>query len=331
MRVCVLGAGSWGTALAILLARNGHEVALWGRDEDEMEALASVRENRHYLPGFALPEEVHPTSDSSKLPDADLWVVAVPSTGVRDCLRYVYGTNPLVVIASKGLEPGSSLLLTQVAEETRPGPRIAALSGPNLAVEMVRGIPTAAVAAARSESDADAVREAFTCRTYRVYVSQDVIGIPLAGALKNVLAIAAGVSDGLGFGDNTKGALLARGLREVILLGLAMGGKLESFLGIAGVGDLYATAVSRLSRNYRVGRSLGEGQTLQQALHEVGQVAEGVDTAEAAVALARRHQVETPVFEAAAAVVHGSLKPLDAVTLLMERMTRTEGIVTGRG
>lgn len=327
MKVCVLGAGSWGTALSILLARNGHEVTLWGRDQEEIEAMASVRENLHYLPGFALPDGVQPVWNPGELKEADLWVVAIPSPGVRESLKYVKGSNPLIVIASKGLEPTTSSLLSEVAEETVPDSRIAVISGPNLAVEIVRGIPTAAVVAARVEADAESVRQAFMCRTFRVYLSDDVIGLSLSGALKNVLAIAGGVSDGLGFGDNTKGALLARGLREIITLGLAMGGKLETFVGIAGVGDLFATAVSRLSRNYRVGRAIGEGRSLKEALQEVGQVAEGVVTAEAVVKLSRKHNVQTPVFEATAAVIESRLKPADAVALLMERMTKSEGIL----
>jgi glycerol-3-phosphate dehydrogenase (NAD(P)+) len=329
MRVCVLGAGSWGTALSILLARNGHEVQLWGRDPEELESMASVRENLQYLPGFVLPEEIQPIWDTNKIEGADFWLVAVPSPGVRDCLKLVQGSNPLIVIASKGLEPASADLLEQVAAEVVPDSRRAVISGPNLAVEIVRGIPTAAVAAAFDENDSEIVRTAFTCRTFRVYVSEDVVGVSLSGALKNVLAIAGGIADGLGFGDNTKGALLARGLREMIILGLAMGGRMETFVGISGVGDLFATAVSRLSRNYRVGRALGEGRTLQSALQEIGQVAEGVETAAAALMLARRHQVQMPVFEAAEAVIKGTLKPFDAVGLLMERMTRTEGIVVG--
>lgn len=327
MRVCVLGAGSWGTALAILLARNGHEVTLWGRDEEEIAAMRSVRENLHYLPGFALPEGILPTTSLSAEKSFDLWVMAVPSPGVREASRQIRGERPLVAVASKGLEPGTGALLEAVVREVALGARLAVLSGPNLAVEIVRGIPTAAVAAAHDEADADAVREAFTCRTFRVYVSADVIGISLAGALKNVLALAGGVSDGLGFGDNTKGALLARGLREMILLGLAMGGRIESFVGIAGVGDLFATASSQLSRNYRVGRMLGEGKTLRNALDSIGQVAEGAETADSVLRLARQHQVQVPVFEAAAAVIRGALKPLDAVGMLMERMTKEEGIV----
>lgn len=324
----MLGAGSWGTALSILLARNGHEVVLWGRDSEEIAAMRSVRENLHYLPGFALPDEISPTTSLDRQTGFDLWVMAVPSPAVREAARQIVGESPLVVVASKGLEPGSGHLLEAVVKDVVPDARLAVLSGPNLAVEIVRGVPTAAVAAAKAEEDAETVRVAFTCRTFRVYVSQDVIGISIAGALKNVLALAGGVSDGLGFGDNTKGALLARGLREMILVGLAMGGKIESFIGIAGVGDLFATASSQLSRNYRVGRMLGEGKTLRAALDSIGQVAEGAETAESVLRLAKQLDVQVPVFEATARVISGALKPFDAVGMLMERMTRTEGIVT---
>ncbi len=327
MVVNVLGAGSWGTALAVLLARNGHPVRLWGRDREEIEIMARVRENLKYLPGFVLPEEIELIYDPEGLTEAELWVLAVPSDGARSVLAHVKGNAPRVAVASKGLEPGTGELLYRVVEDRVPGARTAVLSGPNLAVEIVRGIPTAAVAAADREEDAEAVRAAFTCRSFRVYVSADPVGVSLAGALKNVIAIAGGISDGLGFGDNTKGALMARGLREMILMGLAMGAEVETFLGIAGVGDLFATAVSRLSRNYRVGRALGEGRSLAEALKEIGQVAEGVGTVDAALKLARQKGVSLPVFEAASAVLAGSLKPADAVGLLMERMTRTEGVV----
>lgn len=291
--------------------------------------MASIRENLHYLPGFVLPDLIRPTTSIEETELYDLWVMAVPSPAVREAARRIVGAKPLVVVASKGLEPGTGTLLESVVRSVSEGARLAVLSGPNLAVEIVRGIPTAAVAAARDEEDAEAVRTAFTCRTFRVYISQDVTGISVAGALKNVLALAGGVSDGLGFGDNTKGALLARGLREMILLGLAMGGRIESFIGIAGVGDLFATASSQLSRNYRVGRMLGEGKTLREALESVGQVAEGAETADSVLRLAKDHGVQVPVFEATAMVIRGALKPLDAVGMLMERMTRTEGIVIG--
>ena len=327
MHVTVLGAGSWGTAIAIMLARNGHDVTLWGRDSEDMHAVRSLRENVQYMPGFAIPEGVTMLSASEELKPCDLWVVAVPSGGVRSVCARVLGESPLVVMASKGLEATTSLPLCEVAREVLPDARVGVISGPNLAVEIVRSVPTAAVVAFPDSADAERVRQAFMCRTFRVYISEDVIGVELAGALKNVLAIAAGLSDGLGFGDNTKGALLARGLHEMASLGLAMGARLDTFLGVAGVGDLFATAVSKLSRNYRVGRALGQGTGLQAAMDSVGQVAEGVVTAEAALVLARRHGVQIPTFEATDNVIRGRVRPMDAVGQLMERLPRTESIL----
>lgn len=326
MRVTILGAGSWGTALAVLLARNGHEVWLFGRNSEELHSISSLRENLRYLPGFVLPELITPTSDVTAIAESDMWVVAVPSGAVRGVLKLIRGTEPLVVLASKGLELGSADLVSQVATEVVPGARVVALSGPNLAVEIVRGIPTAAIAASSSPEAAEITRAAFSCRTFRVYASDDVVGVELAGALKNVLAIASGMADGLGFGDNSKGALLARGLKEMIMLGQAMGARSETFLGIAGVGDLFATAVSKLSRNYRVGVSIGQGKSLGDALKEIGQVAEGVATAESVMVLSRRYQVPMPIFEAVEAVLRGRATPIQCVTGLMERSTKEEGL-----
>lgn len=327
MHLTVLGAGSWGTALAILLARNGNDVTLWGRDAEEMTILGTLRENVHYLQGFAIPEGVRVTSSVADLVPCDAWVVAVPSGAVRGVCNSIAGENPLIVMASKGLEAGTSLPLCDVVRDIVPEGRVGVISGPNLAVEIVRGIPTAAVVAFADGNDAEVIRRCFMCRTFRVYVSEDIVGVELAGALKNVLAIAAGLSDGLGFGDNTKGALLARGLHEMASLGLALGAKLDTFLGVAGVGDLFATAASQLSRNYRVGRALGEGLTLTQALNAIGQVAEGVATSESALVLARRHGVQMPTFEAAENVIRGRVRPMDAVAMLMERTPKAEAIL----
>jgi len=327
MRVTVLGAGSWGTSLAILLARNGHEVTLYGRSSEDIEIIRRVRENVHYLQGYAIPEDVIVTSDVTSLESAEMWVVAVPSGAVRSVLTCVKGEKPLVVIAAKGLEAGSAKTMCQVTEEILPNAISGVLSGPNLAIEIVKSVPTAAVAAFKDSAAAECVRSTFMCHTYRIYLSRDVVGVELAGALKNVLAIAAGMSDGLGFGDNTKGALLARGLHEMTSLGLAMNARVETFLGIAGVGDLFATAVSKLSRNYRVGRAIGEGKTLREALEGVGQVAEGVPTSESAVFLSRKYDVPTPIFEAVDNVVRGRVRPMEAVSRLMERMPKSEGFL----
>ena len=325
MDVAVLGAGSWGTALSILLGRNGLEVTLFARNHEEVSVMRHARENLKYLPGFVLPKEVS-IADIDSLEGAPMTVIAVPSTAVRPVLSQLKGDHPLIVLATKGLETSTGKLMTEVVQEFFPNSKVAVLSGPNLAIEIARGVPTAAVAACTDPVGADRVRSAFMCPTYRVYASDDIIGVEIAGALKNVLAIGGGLSDGLGFGDNTKGALMARGLKEMITYGLANGGRLETFIGIAGVGDLIATAGSKLSRNYRLGYALGQGHHLSEALHTLGQVAEGVGTAEAAVHLARHQGIQIPVFETIDSVLREHIAPKAAVSLLMERFTREEGL-----
>lgn len=323
MNVAVLGFGSWGTSLAILLGRNGHSVTMLGRSEDELAMLSTQRENLRYLPGFRIPSEVdfglmdHPV-------EAEMTVVAVPSSAVRDVIALVKGSHPLVVVAAKGLEAGTGRLMTDLVSEALPKAETGVISGPNLAVEIARQIPTVAVAAFSNPDAAAKTRDAFMAPAFRVSVSDDVVGVELAGALKNVLAIGAGMSDGLGFGDNTKGAFLSRGLMEMARLGLAMGARLESFLGPAGVGDLFATAASTLSRNYRVGRALGEGISLKDAQQSLGQVSEGVPTSEATQILARRHNIDMPVFAAVDAVLKGRIEPRRAVALLMERDVKSD-------
>lgn len=329
MKISVVGAGAWGTALAILLARNGHDVILYAHTSEEVEMLRAHRENITFLSGFAIPEEVSFELMSEGVVAGELLVIAVPSGSVRESAKNVRDKAPLVVVASKGLDLVTGDLLTDVFLQSVPDARIGAISGPNLAVEIVRGIPTAAVAAFENCDDAETTRRAFKCRTFRVYISDDVIGIQMAGALKNVVALAAGISDGLGFGDNTKGALVARGLREMTLLGVARGAKAETFAGIAGVGDLFATAASPLSRNYRVGKALGAGGQLSEILEQLGHVAEGVPTTHAAAILSRKLNVQTPVFDAIRAVLNGSMKPVEGVALLMERETPQEGLVSG--
>lgn len=324
----MLGAGSWGTALALLLGRNGREVVLYGRDPDAVESLRQRRENLQYLPGFVLPECVSYERMEGELPPGEMSVVAVPSMAVAGVLPLL-GEQSLVLVASKGLDPSGDRLLSDAVEQTHPGTVVAVLSGPNLAVEIARGVPTLAVVACSDEPSAEKVRAAFMSHTYRVYLSDDVRGVELAGALKNVLAIGAGMSDGLGYGDNTKGALLARGLNEVAGIGLAMGARLDTFLGIAGVGDLFATASSTLSRNYRVGRALGAGRSLRDVLEEIGQVAEGVTSCEVAVRIARRMGVPAPICEAIDAVLHGRIEARKAVPELMERTPRKEGVFPG--
>lgn len=328
MDAAVLGAGSWGTAIAVLLARNGLEVTLFGRDHEEMTIMRHTRENLKYLPGFAFPKELS-VDELHNYQGAPIAYVAVPSSAVREVLTVAQGDTPILVLATKGLEMASGKVATQVAIECCPNAQLGVISGPNLALEIVQGVPTAAVAASKNPAVADRIQANLRCPSFRVYASDDVVGVELAGALKNVLAIGGGLSDGLGFGDNTKGALLARGLKEMITYGLAHGGRLETFLGIAGVGDLFATASSKLSRNYRLGYALGHGKRVTEALQEIGQVAEGVNTAEAVVHVARHEGIQIPVFETIEAVVRERIAPRAAVSLLMERFTREEGLDFG--
>ncbi|MDH7601222.1 MAG: NAD(P)H-dependent glycerol-3-phosphate dehydrogenase [Armatimonadota bacterium] len=330
MRTAVLGSGSWGTALAVLLGRKGHEVSLWGLPE-EAEALARDRENVRYLPGTKLPDLVSPTSCLDEaLSGCEAVVLAVPSTGVREVARKLKGRlshNILLVNAGKGLESESGLRGSQVVTEEL-GPEIGAdcvvLSGPNLAVELANGIPTATVVASSNPDKALAAQELFSAPNLRVYRNSDVVGVELGGALKNVMAIGAGVSDGLGYGDNTKATLVTRGVVEMIRLGSALGADPRTFTGLSGFGDLMATCASRLSRNLRLGIMLGEGKTLSESLQALGQVAEGMHTCKAAYLLSREHNIYMPITREVYAVLFESKSPRQAVADLMSRNHKEE-------
>ncbi|MEZ5162921.1 MAG: NAD(P)H-dependent glycerol-3-phosphate dehydrogenase [Fimbriimonadaceae bacterium] len=323
MDVVVFGAGSWGTALTLILARNGHNVFLADHTEHDAALLRSDRENKRYLPGFEFPENINILGPNDDVPVCAFSVLAIPTAFVRSNLTRFEGQS-VVCVASKGLDPETGGTLSQVVSEGVPGVKVVSLSGPNLAVELARGIPTAAVSASHDEAAADLVRNAFMGPTYRVYLSQDPLGVELAGALKNVIAIGAGISDGMGFGDNTKGAFLARGLGEMTKLGMALGARMETFLGLAGVGDLFATAASKLSRNYRVGFALGQGMSLDEAVASLGQVAEGVPTCKVALRLAAEKGVDVPLMTTLYEVMHAEIEVGEALTRLMERRTPTE-------
>ncbi|MES2461904.1 MAG: NAD(P)H-dependent glycerol-3-phosphate dehydrogenase [Armatimonadota bacterium] len=330
--VAVLGAGSWGTALALLLAEGGAartEVRLWDRTPAVAQAIAADRENRHYLPGFPLPPHITVTADIAEaVRDVACVVLAVPSGAVRSVAtlaapHLLSGCD--IVLASKGLEPETGLLPYQVAEELLgPDFPLVALSGPNLASEIARGIPAAAVSACPDPDAAERVSRLFHRNAFRVYTSDDRTGVEIGGAVKNVLAIAGGVSDGLGFGDNTKAALLTRGLTEMARFGVAMGARRDTFYGLTGVGDLMATAASRLSRNWRVGEGLAKGESLPAILERLGQVAEGVSTAQVVTRIAAQKGIEMPVCEAVAHLLAGETSPREAVDDLMSRHTSRE-------
>ncbi len=330
----VLGAGSWGTVLSILLARCGQKVRLWTRDGALATMLKEQRENRRYLPGCSIPEDgIDVTTNLFEaLRETQVVVLAVPSGAVREVISQADVHIPpdaLLLSATKGLEEGTGLRMSQVLAQMlrQAEARTVALSGPNLAVEIARGTPTATVAASANLEAAYAVQRLFARQSppsFRVYAGRDVIGVELGGAIKNSIAIGAGICDGLGYGDNAKAALMTRGLAEAVRLGSAEGAKAETFMGLSGVGDLIATGASRLSRNYRVGYGLGQGRVLEEILLELGQVAEGVPTTHVLCELARRNGVEMPLCEALYRVLFGGQRPPDAIRELMLRPLKSE-------
>jgi glycerol-3-phosphate dehydrogenase (NAD(P)+) len=331
--ITVLGAGSWGTALAALLAANGHVVRLWAREERLVAALRSELENARYLPGIPLSPRIHPTSDRAEaVAQATVVVFAVPSGALRQVAEEFapyLASDVLLLSASKGLEDRTGLRMSEVLAATLPNSaaRTVVLSGPNLAVEMARGVPTASVAASADPEAASTIQRLFTHQsppTFRVYTSGDVIGVELGGAIKNVIAICAGVCDGLGFGDNAKAALMTRGLSEAVRLGRAQGADEATFMGLSGVGDLIATGASALSRNYRVGKALGQGRSLFDTLAELGQVAEGVPTTRALCDLAARSGVEMPLCSALNAVLFDNRSATEMIHALMLRPPKPE-------
>ena len=331
-RAAVLGAGSWGTTLALHLAGLDYAVALWDGDGANLGRVAADRENRKYLPGIALPDSVEVVSDlASALGEARLVTWAVPSVALRDVARAArphLAQGALEACATKGLEPASGGALPRrmsqvLVEELGERPR-ALLVGPSHAEEVVRGVPTSIVAAAERLEWAEEVQRAYFAPRFRVYAQDDLAGVELGSALKNVIALAAGVSDGLGYGDNTKGALLTRGLAEMSRLGTALGGRRETFFGLSGMGDLITTAISRHSRNRRVGEELAGGRPLAAVLLGLGQVAEGVNTAPAARALAEAHGVDVPITREVCARLFEGKPAMAALADLLARDPKRE-------
>ncbi len=326
-RVCVLGAGSWGTTLAVHLAEAGHSVAVWGNDRAELADLAEHRENRKFLAGIRLPEAVKVQPELKEaLAGAEFTLFVVPSQAVREVAERVRAAGHwgVPVSASKGLEQGTLARMSEVIAGGLGDAAPVVLTGPSHAEEVSRGIPTIVVAACRERVRAEAVQQLCATARFRVYTNDDVVGCEVGAALKNVIAIAAGVCDGLGYGDNTKGALLTRGLAEIARLGVAMGGRRETFFGLTGMGDLITTAMSRHSRNRHVGERLGRGESLEQALGAMWMVAEGVHTARAARELGRRHGVEMPIAEQVCALLFEGRTPLEAMGALMARDLKRE-------
>jgi glycerol-3-phosphate dehydrogenase (NAD(P)+) len=326
--VAVLGAGSWGTTLADLLARRGHEVRLWAYERDIVAAINARQENPVFLPGCALAPNLRATGDAvGAARGADVVLVVAPSHVFRGVVRQArpgVGAEALVVSATKGIEPDSLKLMSEVLEEELPAHPVTALSGPSFALEVFQGQPTAVVAASRDERAAHQVQEVFATSRFRVYSHTDVIGVELAGALKNVIAIAAGILEGLGLGNNPRAALITRGLAEMTRLGVAMGADPLTFAGLAGMGDLILTTTGALSRNRSLGVALAQGQSLAEYTAAHRSVAEGVNTARGALALARKLGTELPICAQVAAILFEGKPPTQAVGDLMERTLKSE-------
>ncbi|MDD2968043.1 MAG: NAD(P)-dependent glycerol-3-phosphate dehydrogenase, partial [Lachnospiraceae bacterium] len=292
-KVGIIGAGSWGIALALLLKNNGHEVTVWSIVEEEIAMLNREREHKDKLPGVKLPEEIIFTTDlEQSVKGMDLLVLAVPSPYTRSTshlLKDLVTEGQIIVNVAKGIEEGSFMTLSQIVEDEVPQSDVAVLSGPSHAEEVGRGIPTTIVVGAHTQKTAETVQNIFMNEVFRVYISPDILGIELGAALKNVVALAAGIADGLGYGDNTKAALITRGIAEIARLGVAMGGKYETFAGLSGIGDLIVTCASMHSRNRKAGILIGQGKTMDEAMKEVKMVVEGVYSAKAAMGLAKKY------------------------------------------
>ena len=329
--IAVLGAGSWGTALAIHLARAGHNVLLWGNEPEHMQLLAEQRCNAQFLPDIPFPDRLQVSAELEQVLASPSWILmAIPSHAYRAFLqqnRALFSEDTGIAWASKGLEPGSGKLLHQVVAEELPGcHRLAVMSGPTFAREVAANLPTAITVASPSEDFGHQISEDLHSGRFRVYLSQDMTGVELGGAVKNVLAIAAGAADGLGFGANTRAALITRGLAEMMRLGAAMGAQRETFMGLAGIGDLILTCTDDQSRNRRTGLLMAKGKNLEQVRAEIGQAIEGINTAQEVVSLARQYDVEMPISEQVYRVLYENVPIDEAVNALLSRQSSQENL-----
>ena len=327
-KVSVIGAGSWGSALAVLLANNGHEVTLWTHDPHEIEMLSTKREQQEKLPGVKLPDNIAIEADlETALTDEDVVVMAVPSPVVRTVAKQMspfVKDGQIIVNVAKGIEDVTYKTLSDIIEEEIPNAEVCVLSGPSHAEEVGIGIPTTVVIGAKNKKTAEMLQDVFMNKVFRVYTSSDIIGIELGGALKNVIALAAGTVDGLGYGDNTKAALITRGITEIARLGKKMGAQMETFYGLSGIGDLIVTCASVHSRNRRAGYLMGQGYTMKQAMDEVQMVVEGVYSAKAAKALAEKYNVEMPIIMEVNKLLFENKPASEAVKDLMQREKQGE-------
>ena len=327
-KISVLGAGSWGTALSILLSNNGHEVRLWSRFQEEVDALRETRELTSKLPGVHIPEDIDITADLKDcIETAEVLVLAVPSPYIRSTSKLMapdVKKGQIIVNVAKGIEENTLMTMTDIISEEIPAAAVYVLSGPSHAEEVGRGIPTTCVISGPERETAEYLQGIFMSPVFRVYTTPDMLGVELGGSLKNVIALAAGTADGLGYGDNTKAALITRGIAEIARLGTKMGARMETFGGLTGIGDLIVTCASMHSRNRRAGILIGKGYTMEEAMKEVQMVVEGVYSARAALALSKKFSVPMPIVEAVNQVLFEGKPAKDAVTDLMMRDRRIE-------
>ncbi len=328
LRIAVLGDGGWGTTLAVLLSTKSYPVTLWGAFENYTKLMVKTRLNSKFLPGIKIPKDIQITSNiKTAVTDKEIVVLAIPAQYTRGVLKKIKGSfskETVFLSVTKGIEMGSSKRISEIIHATLGPVKFAVLSGPTIAQEVAKGIPTTIVAASHDIRIRKTIQEVFSTERFRVYTNPDVIGVELGGSLKNVIAIACGVSDGLGFGTNTKAAILSRGLAEISRLGKAMGAKLETFSGISGLGDLVTTCISRQSRNRFVGEQIGKGKTLKQICRNMQMVAEGVSTAKSAHALSLKYKVDMPITREVYRLIYLNKSPRQVVKDLMTRKSKEE-------
>ncbi len=328
VNIGVIGGGSWGTALAILLLNNGHNVDIWIRDSLQIQHIKESNENQKYLPGIVIPPNLNLTNDISKvIYDKQIIVLAIPSHGVRQILnetKNIINKDQVIVNVAKGIENNTLLRISQIVEEILPYNPYAVLSGPSHAEEVARNMPTTVVSASKDKKVAEYVQDIFMSSYFRVYTNPDVVGVELGGSLKNVIALGAGISDGLGYGDNTKAALMTRGIIEMARLGKKMGANSATFSGLSGIGDLIVTCTSMHSRNRRAGILIGQGKSLGEAIDSVGMVVEGIKTTKSAYELAKREQVVMPITEEIYQVLYEGKNVKNSVDNLMLRDKKPE-------
>ena len=332
-KIGMIGAGSWGIALAKLLADNGHKVTVWSIIPEEIEMLKTKHEHVDKLPGVKLPDNIEYTTDlEATCKDKNILVLAVPSPYTRNTahsMKDYVKDGQIIVNVAKGIEEKTLYTLSQVIEEELPMTNVTVLSGPSHAEEVGRSLPTTVVVGAKDQDTAEYLQNVFMNDVFRVYTSSDILGMELGAALKNVVALAAGIADGLGFGDNAKAALITRGITEIGRLGMAMGGKFETFCGLTGIGDLIVTCASMHSRNRRAGILIGQGKTYDEAMAEVKMVVEGVYSAKAAMGLSKKYNVDLPIIEQVNLVLFNNKPAIEALTALMGRDKKDEHLSTG--